>query len=137
MKRNKVEAKLLQDCQAELVEARIKNKMKYGHNYYVYIVECKDKSYYTGITNDLDRRLWEHNSGYNETCYTFTRRPVELKFYEHFTNIHSAIAFEKQLKGWSRKKKEALFINDWKEISRLAKSSKSKENNDNPSTGSG
>lgn len=96
--------------------------MKNGYNYYVYIVKCNDGSYYTGITNDLDRRLWEHNTGYNEKCYTFNKRPVELKYDEHFTNVNAAIAFEKQIKGWSRKKKEALFRNDWKEISRLAKS---------------
>ena len=111
--------------------------MKSGHNYYVYIVECKDGSYYTGITNNLDRRLWEHNSGYNESCYTFNKRPVKLRYYEHFTNVLSAIAFEKQIKGWSRKKKEALFKNDWEEISRLAKSPKSKEDQNNPSTSSG
>ena len=111
--------------------------MKNGHNYYVYIVECKDGSYYTGITNDLDRRLWEHNTGYDEKCYTYNKRPVKLKYDEHFTNVHSAIAFEKQIKGWSGKKKEALFKNDWKEISRLAKSSKSKEEHNNPSASSG
>jgi putative endonuclease len=51
--------------------------MKTGHNYYVYIVQCSDGHYYTGVTNDLDRRLWEHNTGYNKDCYTFKRRPVE------------------------------------------------------------
>jgi putative endonuclease len=108
--------------------------MKADHHYYVYIIECKDGSYYTGVTNNLDRRLWEHNSGYNVGCYTYKRRPVILKYCEHFTYILAAIAFEKQLKGWSRKKKEALFKGDWEEISRLAKCSKSKEDQDNPST---
>ena len=96
--------------------------MKNGHNYYVYIVHCNDGSYYTGVTNDLERRLWEHETGYNEKCYTFTRRPVELKYSEHFHDINNAIAWEKQLKGWSRKKKEALFKRDWEEIKKLAKS---------------
>ncbi|HKB43365.1 MAG TPA: GIY-YIG nuclease family protein [Chitinophagaceae bacterium] len=96
--------------------------MKTGHNYYVYIIQCSDDSYYTGLTNDLERRLWEHETGYNEKCYTFTRRPVVLKYYELFRNVNNAIAWEKQLKGWSRKKKEALFKEDWKEISKLAKS---------------
>ncbi|MGG9972491.1 GIY-YIG nuclease family protein [Ferruginibacter sp. SUN002] len=96
--------------------------MKKAHNYYVYIVECSDKSYYTGVTNDYERRLWEHNNGENKKAYTYKRRPVILKYCEHFYNIKNAIAWEKQLKGWSRKKKEALFVGNWKEIIRLAKS---------------
>lgn len=106
--------------------------MKTGHNYYVYIVQYSDKSYYTGVTNDLERRLWEHETGYNEKCYTYTRRPVELKYNEHFHNINNAIAREKQIKGCSRKKKEALFKRDWKEISKLAKSRLRQAQPDNP-----
>ena len=41
------------------------------HCYYVYILQCKDGSYYTGVTNNIERRLWEHESGYNAGCYTF------------------------------------------------------------------
>ena len=59
--------------------------MKSGHNYYVYIVQCNDGMYYTGVTNDIERRLWEHNTGYNENCYTFKRRLVTLKYEEHFS----------------------------------------------------
>ena len=89
-------------------------------DYYVYIVECSNASYYTGVTNDIERRLTEHNSGSNETSYTCSRRPVILKYCEHFHHIDEAILWEKQVKGWSRKKKEALFNNDWKEIKKLA-----------------
>lgn len=96
--------------------------MKTGHNYYVYIVQCKDALNYTGISNDLERRFWEHNTGYNKSCFTFKRRPVELKYCEHFHDVNNAIAWEKQIKGWSRKKKEALFNSDWEEIKKLAKS---------------
>ena len=96
--------------------------MKIAHNYYVYIVECSDKSYYTWVTNDYERRLWEHNNDDNRLSYTFKRRPVLLKYCERFQDIKQAIAWEKQLKGWGRKKKEALFISDWEEIIRLAKS---------------
>ena len=112
--------------------------MKTGHNYYVYIVQCSDGSYYTGVTNDLERRLWEHETGYNEKCYTFTRRPVVLKYHEHFHNINNAIAWEKLLKGWSRKKKEALFKGDWEEIKRLARLRQAQPDNpsDKASTGS-
>lgn len=63
----------------------------------------------------------KHETGYNERCYTLKRRPIELKYHEHFHNINNAIAWEKQIKGWSRKKKEALLKGDWEEIKKLAK----------------
>lgn len=108
--------------------------MKLGHNYFVYVVECSDSSYYTGITNDLERRILEHNNGTDVRSYTFTRRPVILKYYVQFTDVQQAIAFEKQLKGWSRRKKEALFREDWDELKLL---SKSRGSNVSPSTSSG
>ncbi len=96
--------------------------MKIAHNYYVYIVECSDKSYYVGITNDLERRIEEHTSGNDTSSYTYKRRPVILKYYSHFFDVNQAIAWEKQIKGWSRKKKEALFEEDWNKIKKFAKS---------------
>lgn len=102
--------------------------MKTGHNYYVYIVKCSDGLYYTGITNDLERRIAQHNDGADPYSFTFKRRPVVLKYAEHFFHADAAISYEKQLKGWSRKKKEALFKKDYIEISRLAKSRKVKRN---------
>ena len=96
--------------------------MRKRHHYYVYILECSDGSYYVGVTNNLERRLKEHSEGCNETCYTFTRRPVVLKYVEHFRWILDAIAREKQLKGWSRKKKEALIRGQLEELRRLSKS---------------
>jgi putative endonuclease len=101
--------------------------MARNHNYFVYIVECSDGLYYTGVTNDLDRRLAEHNEGINPTAFTFKRRPVILRYWLRFTDINQAIDWEKQLKGWGRKKKEALFKEDWEEIKRLAKSKSSKD----------
>ena len=89
--------------------------------YYVYIIECSDKSYYTGVTNNLERRLAEHNEGYSPTSYTFKRRPVILKYSQQFHDVMQAIEFEKQVKGWSRKKKEALFNEEWNELKRLSK----------------
>ncbi len=100
--------------------------MNLSHNYSVYVVECSDKSYYTGVTNNLERRLWEHNTGFNIGCYTYSKRPLSLKYYETTHDIKQAILREKQLKGWSRKKKEALFKEDWNELKRLSKSSKEK-----------
>jgi putative endonuclease len=111
--------------------------MKTNHNYFVYIVECKDGSYYTGITNNIEHRLWQHNTGIDKDCYTDPRRPVELKYLQHFQQVEEAIKWEKQLKGWSRKKKQALFREDWEEIKRLAKSYTTSSNADNPSTSSG
>lgn len=115
--------------------------MKLSHNYSVYIVECSDGSYYVGVTNDLERRLWEHNTGFNIGCYTYSRRPIKLKCYETTHDIKQAILREKQLKGWSRKKKEALFKEDWNELIKLSRSTAKKEMDrksaDDPSTSSG
>ena len=96
------------------------------HNYFVYILECSDKSYYTGVTNDVDICLLQHNEGKNINAYTFSRRPVVLKYWKRFDQIDDAIDFEKQVKGWSRRKKEALFDEDWDEIVRLANFKKEK-----------
>lgn len=74
--------------------------------YYVYILKCTDNSYYTGMSNDINRRFSEHQNGINKDCYTYNKRPVELVFYTEFNDVNQAIAFEKQVKGWGRKKKE-------------------------------
>ncbi len=88
--------------------------------YYVYILKCSDKSYYTGITNNLDKRLNEHKAGKNHNCYTFKRRPLELKFQQVFNDVLQAIYFEKKIKGWTRAKKEALINNDFDMLQILA-----------------
>ena len=87
----------------------------------VYILQCKDGIYYIGITNDLKRRLWEHETGFNENCFTYKRRPVQLVFSIAFDNPKEAIAFEKQIKGWRREKKEALIRNEWEQLPELSK----------------
>jgi putative endonuclease len=108
------------------------------YHYWVYIVKCNDGKYYTGVTNELDRRLREHNDGINPKRYTHGRRPVVLMYEEHFHDINEAIAWEKQLKGWSRKKKEALFRRDVGEIKQLTKNTARKSTSaPHPSTGSG
>ena len=89
--------------------------------YYVYIVKCKDKSYYTGVTNNVERRLEEHNSGSNKFAYTYKKRPVELVWFETFTDINEAILMEKKIKGWSRRKKEALISEDWDKLVEYSK----------------
>ena len=88
---------------------------------YVYIVECSDNSFYIGVTNDLNKRLSQHNSSKNSNSYTFSRRPVKLKWFEMFTNPNEAFKIEKQLKGWSRKKKMALINEDWEKLVEYSK----------------
>ena len=80
---------------------------------YVYILKCKDGTYYTGVTNNLEKRIEEHNQGVNKDSYTYNRRPVQLMYHEKFTDFNLAIRWEKRIKDWSRKKKEALIENNW------------------------
>jgi putative endonuclease len=88
---------------------------------YVYILKCSDGSYYTGVTSNLSSRMFKHNSGFYPTCYTVSRRPLELVFYCEFTDITLAIAKEKQIKKWSRAKKEALISENYDAIVIFAK----------------
>jgi putative endonuclease len=88
---------------------------------YIYMLRCADGSYYVGSARrGLDRRANEHNQGVYGG-YTSTRRPVTLVWAEHFLNITDAIAVERQIKGWSRAKKEALIRGDYAAIQALAK----------------
>ena len=84
--------------------------------YYVYILKCADGSYYTGITSRLQERMDEHREGQDKKAYTYFRRPVVLVFYEAFTEVEQAITFEKKIKRWSRRKKEALINKDWNKL---------------------
>jgi putative endonuclease len=92
--------------------------------YYVYVLRCRDRTYYTGITGNIEARVWQHENGLDETCYTFRRRPVKLIHAEVFNQVEDAIRFEKKLKGWSRAKKEALFAGDWELVKALARSTR-------------
>lgn len=74
---------------------------------FVYIVKCKDDMYYTGITWNLKKRIDEHNSGV-KTSIQLSRRPVKLVYWEKFLNRIDAARKEKEIKGWSRIKKELL-----------------------------
>lgn len=84
------------------------------HNYYVYILTNKVKTVlYIGVTNELKNRLyWHQNPEPFSKAFTAKYKCLYLLYYEHFQNIEQAIAREKQLKGWSRNKKEIL-INDF------------------------
>lgn len=84
--------------------------------YYVYILECSDQSFYVGISSNIEKRLEGHHKGLSKNSYTYFRRPVVLKWIQEFTSPELAIAFEKQLKGWSRRKKIALIDEDWSKL---------------------
>ena len=90
------------------------------NKYFVYILQCSNNSFYTGITNNIEKRIQEHQTGINKKCYTYSKRPVKLVYYEVFQNPNEAISKEKQIKGWSRKKKQALIDNDFEELKRLS-----------------
>jgi len=89
--------------------------------YYVYMLLCGDGSYYTGITNNLETRIAQHQDGADPHCYTFLRRPLELVYATEFDQPDKAISWEKQVKGWSRKKKKALVADNWDDIKRFAR----------------
>jgi putative endonuclease len=92
-------------------------------SFWVYILRCKDGSYYTGHTDNLEHRIAQHESGAFPAYYTCKRRPVELVFRQDYATREEALSSEQQIKGWSRKKKEAMIRGDWVEVSRLARSS--------------
>ena len=88
----------------------------------IYIIECADGSYYTGITRrSVEERLSEHEQGMYADCYTFRRRPVKLMFSEHYERITDAIAAERRIKGWSRAKKEAYMRGDYPALVALSR----------------
>ncbi len=89
--------------------------------YYVYILSCADGSYYTGVTSNLTQRLEDHQHKKYLNSYTATKLPVKLAFYCTFSEITMAIATEKQIKKWSRVKKEALINEEYDLLPNLAK----------------
>ena len=88
---------------------------------YVYILKCADNTYYIGVTSNLNKRLDEHRSAKHAESYTAKRLPVELVFYAQFTDINIAILQEKQIKSWSRAKKEAAIEGRFEDLPNLAK----------------
>jgi putative endonuclease len=86
---------------------------------YTYILKCVDGTYYVGSTNNLTLRLEQHHAGIGAN-YTRKRRPLELIYYEQYDRIDDAFYREKQLQGWSRKKKEALMEGRLEELPILA-----------------
>ena len=89
---------------------------------FVYMLRCSDHSYYVGsATGDgLTKRIAEHKTG-AYPGYTWSRRPIQLVWSEHFSRIADAIAVERKIKGWSRAKKEALIHGDWASVQSLSR----------------
>ena len=75
---------------------------------YLYILKCHDGTYYTGVTNDLERRIKEHNTGVNPEAYTFSRKPVTLVWHEIFNNYNLAFEWETRIKKMECKEKRSL-----------------------------
>lgn len=96
--------------------------------FYCYILKCSDDSYYTGHTDDIEKRIGEHQSGMIEG-YTSKRLPVTVMLIEEFPTRYEALSRELQIKGWNRVKKEALIKGDFDKLKELSKS--------HPSTSSG
>jgi putative endonuclease len=90
---------------------------------FMYVLKCIDDSYYTGSTNDIDKRLAQHQNG-EGTNYTKKRLPVKLVYMEEFQRIDEAFYREKQVQGWSRKKKESLINRQFELLPVLSKSKK-------------
>lgn len=77
---------------------------------YTYIVKCSDETYYTGWTNNLEKRIQTHNAG-KGAKYTKVRRPVELVYYEEFATKEEAMQREYAIKQLKKSKKEELILN--------------------------
>ena len=88
---------------------------------WLYILKCADGSYYTGSTNNLPLRISQHQAG-EGGAYTRGRLPVELIYSQEFPSKHEAFILERQVKGWSRAKKEALVRGDFEALVELSKS---------------
>jgi putative endonuclease len=89
--------------------------------FFVYIIKCADHTYYTGMTNNINRRWQEHCfSEDNKEAYTYSRKPLKLVFYESFNDIKQAFEFERKIKKWSKLKKQALINKNWDNLKDLA-----------------
>ena len=87
---------------------------------WVYMLRCRDGSYYTGHTDDLEKRLWEHDQGLAPD-WTRRRRPVELVWCDWAPTRYEALAFERRVKNWSRAKKDGLIAGDWARVGYFAR----------------
>jgi putative endonuclease len=102
-----------------LTPLEMTEEFRMSKNYYVYIMTNKSRTFYTGLTNNLERRVYEHK---HKLIEGFTKRYniTQLVYYEVFDDVRSAIVREKQVKDWRREKKIALIESmnpTWKDLS--------------------
>lgn len=88
--------------------------------FWVYLLRCADDSYYAGHTDNIENRIGEHQTG-SYPGYTANRLPVKLAWSQECTTREEALSAEMQIKGWGRKKKEAMMRDDWEGVALLAK----------------
>ena len=88
--------------------------------FYVYMLRCSDESLYVGHTDDIDERMRQHDAG-KVAAYTSSRRPLQLIHVAEFESRYEALTMERKLKGWSRAKKLAYTLGDWRSVGVLAK----------------
>jgi len=105
-------------------------------DFFVYILQCNDNSYYTGHTDDLEKRIAEHHAKLFDG-YTAARLPFKVVFTQAFGTRDEAFSAERQIKGWSRKKKEALIEGKWEELIKFSNEMIWFLARSNPSTSSG
>ena len=86
----------------------MKTNFKRLGKFFVYILECFDGTYYTGYTNDLERRLKEHNNNKRGAKYTRYKRPVKVAWTKEYCYFKKAFLMEKRIKTLTRKQKELL-----------------------------
>lgn len=106
----------------ELVETtplRVQDK-RYIMKGYMYILLCSNGQYYIGSTNDLEKRLAQHQNGEGAN-FTKKHLPVKLVYCEEYQRIDEAFYREKQVQGWGRKKKEALINGEYSKLPQLSK----------------
>ena len=88
---------------------------------WTHILECSDGSYYVGSTWDLERRIWQHNNDPAGAVYTRRRRPVRVAWAAQYDSVEEAFAYEKQIQGWSRRKREALIRGEFDDLPAFAR----------------
>ena len=88
--------------------------------FFMYMLKCSDLTYYVGNTDNIERRVNEHQTGFF-TGYTFQRRPIKLVYVQSYATRDESLEAEARIKKWSRKKKEALVGGEWNQVAKYAK----------------
>ena len=115
------EALLLMPVEGPLPELVEGNDLAYNFSMpFLYILECEDGTYYTGSTWNLDERIYQHHTG-NGAKYTNKHKPEKLVYIEEYPRIDEAYARERQIHGWSHRKKKALIEGNFENLVKFSK----------------